>query len=46
MSFTKGDLLLTGTPDGIGPVKAGDKLEISGSHKGAVLITAKFELVN
>ena len=27
MSFTEGDLILTGTPDGVGDVKFGDIME-------------------
>jgi 2-keto-4-pentenoate hydratase/2-oxohepta-3-ene-1,7-dioic acid hydratase in catechol pathway len=29
MTLEAGDLVLTGTPSGVGPLKAGDKVEIS-----------------
>ncbi|MEW6713134.1 MAG: fumarylacetoacetate hydrolase family protein, partial [Candidatus Riflebacteria bacterium] len=29
MTLEPGDLIMTGTPEGIGPVKSGDRLELS-----------------
>ena len=30
IKFEEGDLILTGTPDGVGPIKGGDKVEAFG----------------
>jgi 2-keto-4-pentenoate hydratase/2-oxohepta-3-ene-1,7-dioic acid hydratase in catechol pathway len=37
MTLEAGDLLMTGTPEGIAPVSEGDKLEASLTYKGNVL---------
>lgn len=39
MTLEAGDILMTGTPEGMGPVSAGDKLEATLSYKGKVLAT-------
>lgn len=30
VKFEEGDLILTGTPDGVGPIRGGDKVEAFG----------------
>lgn len=37
MKLEEGDLLLTGTPDGVGGVKGGDKVKAFGRIKGNVV---------
>jgi len=37
MTLHPGDIIMTGTPEGAGPVKENDKLEASLSYKGKVL---------
>jgi 2-keto-4-pentenoate hydratase/2-oxohepta-3-ene-1,7-dioic acid hydratase in catechol pathway len=37
MSLQEGDILMTGTPEGMGPVEEGDILEATLSHKGKPL---------
>jgi 2-keto-4-pentenoate hydratase/2-oxohepta-3-ene-1,7-dioic acid hydratase in catechol pathway len=39
MSLQEGDILMTGTPEGMGPVDEGDILEATLSHKGKLLST-------
>jgi len=39
MTLEAGDILMTGTPEGLGPVSEGDKLEASLTYKGKVLAT-------
>ena len=39
LSLEAGDILMTGTPEGLGPVKEGDKLEGSLTYKNKVLAT-------
>jgi acylpyruvate hydrolase len=36
MTLEEGDLLLTGTPSGVGPIRAGDKIEAALSSEGDV----------
>ena len=45
MSFSEGDLILTGTPDGVGDVKFGDKLEGKAIYGEKVLAEFNFEVV-
>jgi acylpyruvate hydrolase len=42
--FEEGDLILTGTPDGVGPVKGGDKLEGYARVGEKVLAKLEFEV--
>lgn len=37
MTLNPGDVIMTGTPEGVGPVKEGDLLEASMSYKGKML---------
>ena len=37
MTLEAGDILMTGTPEGMGPVSEGDKLEATLTYKGKVL---------
>jgi 2-keto-4-pentenoate hydratase/2-oxohepta-3-ene-1,7-dioic acid hydratase in catechol pathway len=37
ITLEAGDIISTGTPEGIGPVKEGDKLEATLTYKGKVL---------
>lgn len=37
LTLEAGDLLMTGTPEGLGPVSEGDKLEASLTYNGKVL---------
>jgi 2-keto-4-pentenoate hydratase/2-oxohepta-3-ene-1,7-dioic acid hydratase in catechol pathway len=39
MTLEAGDILMTGTPEGLGPVSEGDRLEASLTYKGKVLAT-------
>lgn len=41
MTLNPGDILMTGTPEGMGPVSEGDKLEAALTYKGKVLATIK-----
>lgn len=44
MTLEKGDLILTGTPKGVGPVVAGDKIKATLAVSGMVLESATIEL--
>lgn len=37
ISLTEGDLILTGTPEGVGPIKVGDFIEGTASQDGKIL---------
>ena len=37
MTLSKGDIILAGTPPGIGPVKRGDRLEVSIEEIGSLV---------
>lgn len=39
MTLETGDILMTGTPEGMGPVSEGDRLFASLTYKGKVLAT-------
>jgi len=39
MTLEAGDVLMSGTPEGLGPVSEGDRLEASLTYKGKVLAT-------
>ena len=39
MTMQEGDILMTGTPEGMGPVAEGDRLEASLTYNGKVLAT-------
>ena len=41
MTLNPGDIIMTGTPEGVGPVREMDKLEASLSYEGKVLATIK-----
>lgn len=43
MTLEKGDLILTGTPKGVGPVEAGDHVKATLSVDGKVLETIEFD---
>lgn len=40
-----GDLLLTGTPDGVGPLTIGDIVEAKATHKGQSVGDLSFKIV-
>ena len=42
IKFEEGDLILTGTPDGVGPVKGGDKVEAFGRIEDKVVAKLEF----
>lgn len=44
MSLTEGDLFLTGTPEGVGPIKIGDKIEATATHNGKVVASLSFNV--
>ena len=39
MTLLPGDVILTGTPDGVGPMKVGDEVEVSVAGLGALTNT-------
>ncbi len=41
MTLEPGDLVLTGTPAGVGPLKAGDRVEVSIPGLGVLANTVK-----
>jgi len=41
MTLEEGDLLMTGTPEGIGGLNAGDKLEATLTYKGKTLASIR-----
>ena len=43
MTLTPGDLILTGTPSGVGPLKAGDRVEVSIAGLGVLENTVEAE---
>jgi 2-keto-4-pentenoate hydratase/2-oxohepta-3-ene-1,7-dioic acid hydratase in catechol pathway len=44
ISLTEGDLILTGTPEGVGAIKVGDSIEGTASFEGKVLASLKFKV--
>lgn len=44
ISFTEGDLILTGTPSGVNTLKPGDKVQATASYEGKVLGELNFEV--
>ena len=44
ISLTEGDIILTGTPQGVGPIKVGDLIEGTASHEGKLLAELKFKV--
>lgn len=44
ISLTEGDLILTGTPEGVGPIKIGDSIYGTASLEGKTLATLKFKV--
>ena len=44
IKFDEGDLILTGTPDGVGPVKIGDHLEGVARIDGQVVARLDFDI--
>lgn len=42
VTLIQGDLILTGTPSGIGPINVGDKLKASLKQNGEVLVEMNF----
>ena len=44
IKFDEGDLILTGTPDGVGPVKGGDKCEAIGRIGDKVVARLDFDV--
>jgi 2-keto-4-pentenoate hydratase/2-oxohepta-3-ene-1,7-dioic acid hydratase in catechol pathway len=43
MTLQPGDLILTGTPEGVGPMQPGDRVQIEIEHLGDVQFTARAE---
>jgi acylpyruvate hydrolase len=46
MTLSEGDLILTGTPDGVGPVKAGQVLTAELIDNENVIMSMKFGVVD
>lgn len=44
ISLTEGDLILTGTPEGVGAIKPGDSIEGTASLDGKVLASLNFKV--
>ena len=44
ISLTEGDLILTGTPEGVGAIKVGDSIEGVASLDGKVLSSLNFKV--
>jgi acylpyruvate hydrolase len=44
ITLNKGDLILTGTPHGIGPVKVGDKIRANLLQNNKVLVEMKYNV--
>lgn len=44
MTLNRGDLILTGTPTGAGPMKAGDKVECFARHGKNVVAEMSFTI--
>lgn len=44
VTLHKGDLILTGTPSGIGPISVGDKLKASLKQEGKVLVEMNYDV--
>ena len=45
MTLTEGDLILTGTPEGVGPITIGDKIEGKASYEGKVVAELNFSVI-
>ncbi len=46
IKFEEGDLLLTGTPDGVGPIQGGDRIEAFGRIGEKVIAKLEFDVTN
>lgn len=44
VTLNKGDLILTGTPSGIGQIKVGDKLKANIKQEGKVLVEMSYDV--
>lgn len=44
ISLTEGDIILTGTPDGVGPIKIGDQINGTASIDGKELASLRFKV--
>jgi acylpyruvate hydrolase len=44
VTLNPGDLILTGTPHGIGPIKVGDKLKASLKQDGNILVEMNYQV--
>jgi len=42
ITLSEGDLIMTGTPDGVGPVTSGDRVEAYGRVEGRVVGKLEF----
>ena len=46
MKLQEGDVILTGTPRGVGPVKAGETVTIEMSTQGKIISQLKFPVID
>ena len=44
-TLNRGDLLLTGTPHGIGPIAVGDKLEANIKQDGNIIVKMNYDVI-
>ncbi len=44
LSFDDGDIIMTGTPDGVGPIRAGDRFHLMLLHHGKMLTSHKWQV--
>lgn len=44
-TLNEGDLILTGTPSGIGPINVGDKLKANLKQDGESIVEMKFDVI-
>ena len=42
ITLNDGDLILTGTPEGVGPIKVGDKIEGTATVEGNIIAELNF----
>lgn len=45
VTLNEGDLILTGTPAGIGPISVGDKLKANLKQDGEIIIDINFDVI-
>ncbi len=45
VTLNKGDLILTGTPSGIGPINVGDKLMAQLKQEDKTLVEMKYDVI-